>query len=232
MATYFIYGIIAVVALLITRYSVPFILTTVQIPHEAVPTVNLMLNMAIFAISFFGLNFVAGFLPTDTLTMSFLMATPENRVTETPHPAATWTPSPTPLPAATWTSTLVPRSEPTRTPTQTRQPTSTRTPTPTPAPQVFGDIRRGEICRDSCYDYGSTVDFCFWSNFETDAKVTIYSYDTGETFDLGNWDLNNTAQCFSGPMSAPYGRSQLEIIGFDGPDGTISRTYDFCVADC
>lgn len=242
MANYVLYAIIGVMAIIATKYSVSFILSVIEIPHEAVPIVSLILNVAVFIAVFFTLNFISGFVPVTAFYMpSPATTTPDipppeatstSTPTSTPPPAATWTPTSTPPPAATWTPTQEPRSTPTQKPTSTRRPSVTPTKTPTLSPQVFGDIRRGEICNNQCYDYGSTVDFCFWSNFETNAKAMVYSYDTGQTFDLGNWNLDNEAQCLTGPMSAPYGRNRLEITGFDGSNGPISRSYEFCVSDC
>ncbi len=104
-----------------------------------------------------------------------------------------------------------------------------RQPIPTPVPEVFGAIYKGQICRNKCIDYGSRVDLCFWSNFNTQARVTVYSFDTKQEFDLGNWDLGGEKQCiYDSPMSAPYGKNKLEIRSYDGP----SRSINFCVDDC
>jgi len=95
-------------------------------------------------------------------------------------------------------------------------------------PKVFGAILRGQICNNRCIDYGSTVDFCFRSNLPTQAKLTVHSYETGETFPLGNKNLNEIEQCFTGPMSAPLGNNIYSIESYDGPTYSVR----FCVDDC
>ncbi len=117
-------------------------------------------------------------------------------------------------------------------PTKTPTPSRTRTPTTTLlTPKIFGAIRRGQSCGEKSIDYGSPVDFCSWSNFKTQAEVTVYSYATDETFSLGNWDLSNREQCFTGPMSAPYGKNVFEIKSYDGPSYSIEFFVDDCPGD-
>lgn len=143
MADYILYALILAIAVIVTKYSVPFILSIASIPHHLVTIVNLALYFAIFAIVVFALYF----LPQPRGLVSQIFAEP-NIVSVTPTSTPTkvlaqkpseptWTPTKTPLPAPTWTPTRTPTQnsiQPTWTPTKTPLPAPTWTPTKTPPP--------------------------------------------------------------------------------------------------
>lgn len=144
--------------------------------------------------------------------------------------------SPTP------TSTLARIPTAPRTLTPTQRPTATSTPTKTPDPQVFSNIKGGEICNCSCsvsgvkvYDFGTQVRFCFQSNFSTDVEATLY--DPRRTpYPLGNWFLDKKEQCTQ-QLPLPHdpklkGAWELVIVGFDSPNGNVSNRHTFCLDEC
>ncbi len=118
MTTYLLYGIFIIIAAIITKYSVPFMLSKANIPHSLVTVVNLALNVGTFLMTF--------------LILYFLMQlqTPSQTIAEaniTPDPTASSTPTET----VAITNDLI--DTPTSLPTRTPEPETTTPPTPTPA---------------------------------------------------------------------------------------------------
>jgi hypothetical protein len=159
MADFVLYAIILVIAFIITKYTVPFILSTTEIPHNLVSIVNLTLHIAIFCLVFLtfyflpqprGLVYQIITKPT-TIAAVTPIATPFEPLTPkpgeptwtptgTPPPAPTWTPTGTPPPAPTWTPTNIPPTRKPNQPTHTPSPTSTKRPTTTPRDNKKSDL--------------------------------------------------------------------------------------------
>jgi hypothetical protein len=55
--TYILFLGIVIIAAIITKYTVPFILSTAKIPHHLVPIINFLLNIAVLLSTFFVLYF-------------------------------------------------------------------------------------------------------------------------------------------------------------------------------
>lgn len=113
----------------------------------------------------------------------------------------------------------------------------------TPIPQVFANMKGGEICNCGCpaspsakvYDFGTEVNFCFEASFSTNASATLID-PSGNSLLLGDFDLGGGEQCKEN-VSLPHdpnlkGAWDLIITGSDGPNGNISYTQPFCLDEC
>ncbi len=115
----------------------------------------------------------------------------------------------------------------------------------TPTPQVFANmaaVNQKDVCNCRCsasgakvYDFGGQINFCFKANFTTRAQAFLHDPD-GNVHSLANWNnLGKANQCLTKPLPHDpnfLGLWQLKLVGYDGPNGQVTTTRNFCLDEC